>query len=56
MEARVQGGAISEAAEWKDFTKRLPPLAFEVARQTKELAERLGHPDSDDDKSDDFRL
>lgn len=56
MEACVHGGAISEAVEWKDFTKRLPPLAFDVARQTKELAERLAHLDSNDEKSDDFRL
>ena len=51
MDASVQGSAIQDAAEWKEFTKKLPPLAFDVARQTKELVQRLNpiHPDGGGD-------
>ena len=41
MDASVEGNSIQDSAEFKEFTKKLPPLAFDVARQTKELMQRL---------------
>ena len=41
MDASVEGNGIQDGAEFKEFTKKLPPLAFDVARQTKELMQRL---------------
>lgn len=41
MDASVEGSGIQDSAGFKEFTKKLPPLAFDVARQTKELVQRL---------------
>ena len=43
---------IEDAATWKEFTKMLPPLAFKIARETKELVQRLDHVGAADE---DFR-
>lgn len=32
---------INDATAWKDLTKMLPPLAFKIARETKELVQHL---------------
>jgi hypothetical protein len=54
MDASVEGSGLEDGAEWKEFTKKLPPLAFDVARQTKELIQRFNpiNPEAD---GDDFR-
>ena len=52
MEASAEGEGITAVHAWKEFTKKLPPLAFEVARETKELVQRL---DQLDESQDDFR-
>ena len=54
LDASVESDGIRDATTWKDFTKKLPPLAFEVARETKELVQRLDQV-SDDGNDDDFR-
>jgi len=54
LDASVEGDGIRDATTWKDFTKKLPPLAFEVARETKELVQRLD-PVENEDNDDDFR-
>ncbi len=54
LDASVEGDGIRDATTWKDFTKKLPPLAFEVARETKELVQRLDQIE-DDGSDDDFR-
>ena len=50
--ASAEGEELQDELQWKEFTKNLPPLAFEVARETKELVQRLDQLDEDDD---DFR-
>ena len=35
--ANDDGEGIQEHSAWKEFTNTLPPLAFEIARETKEL-------------------
>ena len=54
LDASAEGDGIRDATTWKDFTKKLPPLAFEVARETKELAQRLDQV-ADEGHDDDFR-
>lgn len=34
---------------WAEMVRRLPPLAFEVARRTKELAQRVDGVEGDDE-------
>lgn len=41
LDCSAEGESIHDAARWKEFTKRIPPMAFEVARETKELVSRL---------------
>ena len=53
LDASVEGDGIRDATAWKDFTKKLPPLAFEVARETKELVQRLDQI-ADEGNDDDF--
>ena len=55
MDASVEGDSIMDAAAWKEFAKKLPPLAFDVARQTKELVQRLSEISGGEGKNDDFR-
>lgn len=54
MDASVEGNGIQDGTEWKEFTKKLPPLAFDVARQTKELMQRLNAVNHEG-KGDDVR-
>lgn len=53
VDASVEIDRINDAAAWKEFTKVLPPLAFKVARETKELVQRLDRIGGGDDE--DFR-
>ncbi|KAL8826735.1 MAG: hypothetical protein Q9191_003618 [Dirinaria sp. TL-2023a] len=55
LEANVDMDKINDARSWKEFTKMLPPLAFQVARETKELVQRLDRIGGADDDDDDFR-
>ena len=55
VEANQAGDGVSDVATWKELTKRLPPLAFEVARQTKELVQQLERVVEDGGGDDDFR-
>ena len=41
IETAAQGEAPSNADELRECTNRLPPIAFEIARETKELVQRL---------------
>ena len=41
LDISTDGENIEDAAKWKEFTKRIPPMAFEAARETKELVSRL---------------
>lgn len=41
MGTSAEGHNISSPGELREITNRLPPIAFEIARQTKELVQRL---------------
>ncbi|KAG9790395.1 hypothetical protein KCU88_g1335, partial [Aureobasidium melanogenum] len=52
LEASSEFASYGNAAEGKEITQRLPPLAFQIARETKELVSRImaievGHGDDD---------
>ncbi|KAL5341259.1 hypothetical protein BJX70DRAFT_359259 [Aspergillus crustosus] len=53
--AAAEGEGATDAAELRAFTNQLPPIAFEIARETRELGQRLDATDHDDDDADDFR-
>ncbi|KAL2178762.1 uncharacterized protein P884DRAFT_196640 [Thermothelomyces heterothallicus CBS 202.75] len=36
------GGGDNKSREWRMWTQTLPPIAFEIARETKELVQRVG--------------
>lgn len=55
MEAADQGDDAIDISELREVTKRFPPIAFEIARETKELVHRLDLTDDDDSEEDDFR-
>lgn len=41
MQASQESSAFDNKPEEKDFTQKLPPLAFKIARETKELVSRI---------------
>ncbi|KAI9730669.1 MAG: component of the polarisome [Cirrosporium novae-zelandiae] len=54
LDASEQVSSIQDMAKLREFTNKLPPLAFEIARETKELVQRIEHLDEPRDE-DDFR-
>lgn len=54
VDTSVEVDRINDATAWKEFTKMLPPLAFKIARETKELVQRLDRMGAGDD-DDEFR-
>ena len=53
--ADEQGKDIVEHGAWKEFTNTLPPLAFEIARETKELVQGVDRVLEDEREEEDFR-
>lgn len=53
--AIADGGAEDEAVEkaWKAWNQSLPPIAFEIARDTKELVTKIDNIDVDHVRGDD---
>ncbi|KAI9370450.1 hypothetical protein BJX61DRAFT_91779 [Aspergillus egyptiacus] len=51
----AEGEAAMDSAELRVFANQLPPIAFEIARETKELVQRLDVTGLDDTEVDDFR-
>ena len=43
---------IQDTNRWKEFTKGIPPIAFQVARETRALVGKLEGPEG---REDDFR-
>ena len=41
-----------DQVQTKEFTNKLPPLAFEIARETKELVQRIDTIDAADEEDD----
>lgn len=50
----AEGEGVSGFVELRAITNKLPPIAFEIARETKELVHQLD-PHELDDEEDDFR-
>lgn len=51
MGTSAEGHDVSSHEQLREITNQLPPIAFEIARQTKELVQRfesLTHGDEDD--------
>ncbi|KAL4783159.1 hypothetical protein BJX76DRAFT_264233 [Aspergillus varians] len=53
--AAAEGEGATDFAQLRTFTNQLPPIAFEIARETKELVQRLDSTDHDNAEDDDFR-
>lgn len=53
-ETGAEGEDVTNPAELRDVTNKLPPIAFEIARETKELVQRIDQLEYDDG-DDDFR-
>ncbi|PTU25029.1 hypothetical protein P175DRAFT_0498134 [Aspergillus ochraceoroseus IBT 24754] len=51
----AEGEGVSDPEQIRAFTNQLPPIAFEIARELKELVQRLEATDYDDPEMDDFR-
>jgi hypothetical protein len=54
MNTAAEGHNITAPEQLREVTNQLPPIAFEIARQTKELVQRLEGLAQGDDE-DDFR-
>ncbi|KAI9821120.1 MAG: component of the polarisome [Pycnora praestabilis] len=50
----ADGEEIRDPTLLKEYTNKLPPLAFEIARETKELAQRIDRIESEARDDDDF--
>ena len=55
LAADTQGRKIQEHSKWKEFANMLPPVAFEIARETKELVQGIERVLADGAEDDDFR-
>ncbi|KNG87983.1 cell polarity protein [Aspergillus nomiae NRRL 13137] len=54
MGTATEGEEATSAEQVRDATNKLPPIAFEIARETKELVQRLD-PVDQEESEDDFR-
>jgi hypothetical protein len=54
MGTAAEGEGASSAEQIRNATNKLPPVAFEIARETKELVQRLD-PVDHEESEDDFR-
>ncbi|KAI9802253.1 MAG: hypothetical protein M1825_002974 [Sarcosagium campestre] len=52
LDASAEGERIRDPKTLKEFSMKLPPLAFEIARETKELVQRIDQVDHDLDDAD----
>lgn len=55
LDANAESATINDPARLKDFNNRLPPMAFEIARETKELVHRVEQIYHEAAEDDDFR-
>ena len=53
LDLAAQGSGDAKSREWRMWTQTLPPIAFEIARETKELVQRVDQLVMDDG-ADDF--
>ncbi|KAI9892545.1 MAG: component of the polarisome [Vezdaea aestivalis] len=57
LAAGAEGEKVRDASQLKEFAGRLPPLAFEIARETKELVQRIDQVEHESlkEEEEDFR-
>ncbi len=53
--AAAESEGAADLGQLRSVANQLPPIAFEIARETKELVQRLDSTDHDDTEHDDFR-
>jgi hypothetical protein len=53
--AGIDGVNITDSTNLREVTSKLPPIAFEIARETKELVQQIDQIEFDDGEGDDFR-
>ncbi|GAD92460.1 cell polarity protein, putative [Paecilomyces variotii No. 5] len=51
----AEGEEVTNADQLREITSKLPPIAFEIARETKELVQRVDQIELDGGDEDDFR-
>lgn len=54
MDTAAEGEHVSSFEQFREVTNKLPPIAFEIARETKELVQRLD-PMQCEEEEEDFR-
>ncbi|EEP76857.1 predicted protein [Uncinocarpus reesii 1704] len=55
IEAGQEGGGVSDPGQIREITSKLPPIAFQIAREIKELVQRVDQLEMDSQEDDDFR-
>ncbi|KAL4998810.1 hypothetical protein BDV10DRAFT_64278 [Aspergillus recurvatus] len=55
VSAAAEGEGATDPRQLRVFTNQLPPIAFEIARETKDLVQRLDSTDPGEAEDDDFR-
>lgn len=50
----AEGENLTNAAEMRELTGKLPPIAFQIARETKELVQRVDQLENESREDDDF--
>ncbi|KAL4986096.1 hypothetical protein BDW68DRAFT_163928 [Aspergillus falconensis] len=55
VSAAAEGEGVTDPGQLRGFTNQLPPIAFEIARETKDLVQRLDSTDHGEAEDDDFR-
>ncbi|KAH8693782.1 putative cell polarity protein [Talaromyces proteolyticus] len=51
----AEGEGVDSPDQLRDITSKLPPIAFEIARETKELVQRIDQLELDEEDNDEFR-
>ena len=55
IDTAKEGETASSPQKLREVTNKLPPIAFEIARETKELVRQLNSVQHEEDEEDDFR-
>lgn len=55
IDTAKDGETATSPQKLREVTNKLPPIAFEIARETKELGRQLNSVQHEEDEEDDFR-
>lgn len=55
IDTGAEGHNLTDPAEIQEVTGKLPPIAFQIARETKELVQRVDQLEYESQEHDDFR-